>query len=283
MIYIVIGGLGLAVGSFINALVWRIHEQSKAKSQTPKAQQKSAHQNEYSILAGRSMCPHCKHTLAPSDLIPLLSWLALSGRCRYCKKPISRQYPLVELIAAFLFVVSFAAWPHGFGSEGTLLFGSWLLLLTGLIALAVYDIKWMLLPNRIVYPLITFWATVAILRATAFGGGTGMIISVFLGVLVCGGLFWLIFQLSVGKWIGGGDVKLGFLLGMVAGGAMPGIMIVFLASLLGTVWTLPLLLNKKIGMKAQVPFGPFLIAATIIVYLFGKQLQESLLGYFLVV
>lgn len=283
MIYIVIGALGLAVGSFINALVWRIHEQSKVKSQKPKAGKLSARQNEYSILTGRSMCPHCKHALAPSDLIPLLSWLLLRGKCRYCNKPISWQYPLVELMTAFLFVGSFVVWPHAFGSEGVLLFGSWLLLLTGLIALAVYDIRWMLLPNRLVYPLIIFWATVVMLRAIVFGGGAGMIIGVLLGVLACGGLFWLLFQLSNGTWIGGGDVKLGFLLGMVAGGAMPGIMVVFLASLLGTVWTLPLLLNKKIGIKAQVPFGPFLITATIIVYLFGMQLQESFLDYFLVV
>lgn len=275
MIYIFLAGLGLALGSFVNALVWRVHEQavSSKKAKDPKL----------SILKGRSMCPDCKHVLSGADLVPFFSWLLLKGRCRYCQNPISAQYPIVEIVTALLFVISYIGWPHGFDVSGLILFGSWIITLTGLIALAVYDIRWMLLPNRMVYPMTLFWAASVLLRAIFFGGGINLIVGSITGLIICGGLFWVLFQLSDGSWIGGGDVKLGFLLGMIAGSAMPAFLIIFLASLLGTLWVLPLLLNKKLAIKAQVPFGPFLIAASIIVFLLGERLIERSADYFLLV
>lgn len=275
MTVILLAGLGLALGSFINALVWRLHEQSLSR--------KKARDAELSIVRGRSMCPGCRHALGAGDLIPLFSWLALRGKCRYCQKPISVQYPLVESVTAVLVVISLLAWPYGFGAEGIALFASWLALLTGLIALAVYDIRWMLLPNRMVYPLTVFWAGVVVGRALLFNGGLSLIVGALLGALACGGLFWLLFQLSDGKWIGGGDVKLGFLLGLLAGNALQSFLIIFIASLLGTLWIMPMLINKKLGFKAQIPFGPFLIASAIIVFLFGAHLLEVFSGYFLLV
>src|SRR5579871_5847178 len=116
--------VGLAAGSFVNALVWRVHEQSKKK--------KSA---ELSILKGRSMCPRCKHELAASDLIPVLSWLWLRGKCRYCQKPISPQYPVVELAVALVFVSSYFWWPGNLTDDGQkTLFTTWLWCCVGLTA-----------------------------------------------------------------------------------------------------------------------------------------------------
>jgi leader peptidase (prepilin peptidase) / N-methyltransferase len=275
MVYLLLGALGLAWGSFVNAFVWRLHVQNL---KTAKEKRK-----ELSIINGRSMCPECKHTLAAIDLIPVLSWLLLRGKCRYCKNPISIQYPLVELLTAVLFVVSYIIWPYGFEAEGMVLFGAWLVLLVGLIALVVYDIRWMLLPNKVVYPLFVFWAAVVLLRIFVYQSGIELLWGALTGLLICGGLFWILFQISDGKWIGGGDVKLGFLLGLVVAGAMPAFSVIFLASLLGTIWVLPFLLNKKLGIKAQVPFGPFLIAATIIIFLIGDRLLGALTGYFLLV
>src|SRR5690348_8244818 len=115
MIVLLLGALGLGLGSFVNALVWRLHEQELAEEEPKhkrakgKARQLSA--KELSIVSGRSMCPDCHHELAPQDLIPVLSWLWLRGKCRYCSKPISWQYPLVELVTAALFIVSYLSWP----------------------------------------------------------------------------------------------------------------------------------------------------------------------------
>ena len=80
MIFIVLAGFGLIFGSFVNALVWRVRQQELGKK-------------DLSVIHGRSQCPHCHHELAAKDLIPLVSWLMLSGRCRYCSRPISRLFP----------------------------------------------------------------------------------------------------------------------------------------------------------------------------------------------
>ena len=134
MIIAILAVVGLILGSFVNALVWRMHEG-------------------LSVAHGRSMCPHCKHTLAARDLVPVFSWLMLRGKCRYCKKPISPQYPLVELATSGLFVASYIWWPSVFTGSQEAIFVLWLAILVGLVALAVYDIKWFLLPNKLIYPL----------------------------------------------------------------------------------------------------------------------------------
>src|SRR5690606_15326595 len=104
MVIIVLALLGLIFGSFVNALVYRLHEQSaQGKKQRTKGKVKN---KQLSISKGRSICVHCKHELAWYDLIPVLSWLLLRGKCRYCHKPISRQYPVVELVTAAIFALS---------------------------------------------------------------------------------------------------------------------------------------------------------------------------------
>lgn len=254
--------LGLFFGSFINALVWRIHEQAKKKKPT----------KELSILHGRSMCPHCKHTLAPKDLIPVLSWLVRGGKCRYCGKPIHWQYPLVELATAALFAVSYIAWPEAgeIAWLTALQFGGWLAILTGFIALVVYDIRWMLLPNRIVYPLMGIASLLVIVTATSTGDW-GLFIETALSVGIAGGIFFLLFQVSKGTWIGGGDVKLGLLIGLVLQDPFKAFLMLLLASVLGTLLILPGLASKKITVKSKIPFGPFLIIATIFVMLWGEH------------
>jgi len=263
MIILILIVLGLCLGSFVNALVWRVHKQFNIK--------KKADKEQYSIVRGRSMCPHCKHELSARDLIPVISWLSLGGKCRYCHKPIEDS-PLVEVITAGLFVVSYIYWPNGFTSQGTTLFILWLGFLTGFMALAVYDLKWYLLPNRLVYPLAGLAILQLALVLVFFHGGSHALLAAAYGVLIGGGIFWVLFQISNGKWIGGGDVKLGALLGLIVGGPANSLLLLFLASLLGTIVALPLLLTGKMKRTSRLPFGPFLIAAAIIVYLFGASL-----------
>lgn len=217
------------------------------------------------------MCPHCQHELAAKDLVPVISWLYLRGKCRYCDKSISWQYPAVELSTAALFVFSYLFWPQPFAGWEWLQLGLWLSILTGLIALAVYDIKYMLLPNKLVFPLI-YIAILAVMAAALTQNSPEPLKTATIGAAVGGGIFYLLFQLSDGAWIGGGDVKLGFLLGILVGGPGAALLMLFLASLLGTVFALPQIVTKNVGVKAKIPFGPFLIAAAVAAKLFSSDL-----------
>lgn len=255
--------LGLCFGSFVNALVWRLHEQAKASKKKNEA---------LSITKGRSMCPQCKHELAGRDLVPVLSWLSLGGKCRYCKKPISKQYPLVELATAGLFVASYIWWPVAFSSPQKAIFVLWLALLVGLMALLVYDLKWLLLPNRLVYPLTAVALAIAAVAVGSADEPLRAAVDVVLAVAVGGGIFYVLFQVSDGRWIGGGDVKLGWLLGLVAATPARSILIIFIAALLGSLVSVPLMARHKMERNSVIPFGPFLIVAAIIVQLFGSDI-----------
>jgi prepilin signal peptidase PulO-like enzyme (type II secretory pathway) len=270
MLYVLFALMGLCAGSFVNALVWRIHKTWPKTLNKPKTLS-STSKNRYSILHGRSMCPHCENQLAWYDLLPVISWLSLRGKCRYCKEFISVQYPLVELATAGLFVLSLRALMPVSTVE-YLLFMLWLYILSGLIALFIYDLKWMLLPDRLVLPLSLTGVVMKLFLLTG-SYSLGTVANAFLGGAIIFGFFYVLFHMSAGKWIGGGDVKLGFLLGLLAGSPVNAFLLLFISSLLGSLVAVPLILSKKAGVKSQLPFGPFLITATIIVYLYGSQIQ----------
>lgn len=276
MFIVILIVFGLAFGSFINALVWRVHEQSRPKKK------RVASDSELSIYRGRSMCPHCQHTLAWYDLLPVVSWALLRGKCRYCHKPISAQYPIVELTTAGLFTASYVFWPFALvGAVSYLLFGLWLVCLVMLVALAVYDLRWMLLPNRIVFPLTAVSVVYAGLSAVVADDPKQSILLSVVSLLIAGGIFYVLFQISAGKWIGGGDVKIGFALGLLLGLPQFAFLMLFLASIIGIVFSLPTIIFKKVGLKGQIPFGPALIVATVVVKLFGASIITWYTGMFL--
>jgi leader peptidase (prepilin peptidase)/N-methyltransferase len=225
--------LGLCFGSFVNALVWRLHTGKD-------------------WVSGRSECPHCHHILAAKDLVPVLSWLSLRGKCRYCHKPIPDS-PLVELTLPLLFVVSYICWPDPLSGSGLFSFGLWLVFLVGFLALAVYDLKWFLLPDVIVFPLIGLAVFEVIVKGAFLGAGWGEVFGSAIGAAVLSGLFLGIFWLSKGKWIGFGDVKLALILGVLAGGALPALLVLFVASMVGTLSALPLVLAGKANRKSHLP------------------------------
>jgi len=242
------------MGSFVNALVWRI-------------------KNKRDWIRERSECPHCGHVLAAKDLVPVLSWIYLHGKCRYCRKPIADS-PVVELALPALYVVSYLFWPAELSGAGLFAFVLWALFLVGFMALAVYDLKWMLLPNVVVFPLIGLAVVQVLALAVCFGGGWQTIISGLVGVFIISGLFFAIFQFSKGRWIGFGDVKLGIVLGLLAGGALKALLVLFVASLLGTVLSAPMVFAGKANRKSHLPFGPLLIAGLIVVVLFGSRILD---------
>lgn len=255
-------GLGLIFGSFNSALIWRIYKQSKEKDASKK----------YSVVTGRSMCPKCGHKLGPIDLIPLFSWISTGGRCRYCKEPISWQYPVIELITGTTFLLSYVYWPRELiGSSGWILFGLWLLSTVLFVALTAYDVRWMLLPDRLMKPLAIISLSAAALMLTL--EGVAAFRSIIWGVIIGFGFFYLLFQMSSGRWIGGGDVKFGLVMGLWLGAAKTALALL-LAFYGAAVFILPLMLIGRVSRKSQIPFGPFLILATFVAFLFGDQLIE---------
>lgn len=252
MIIVLLAIFGLLFGSFINALVWRLHEKRD-------------------WVTERSECPHCHHTLAPKDLIPVVSWLMLKGKCRYCGKKIEDS-PFVELALPVLFVASYIFWPSATTGSGALLFGFWLLFLVFFLALAVYDLRWYLLPNKMVFPLIGLAVVQVLVLPIFFSYSWSTVTDAAFGAIVLSGLFYILFQLSQGAWIGGGDVKLAIALGLIAGDPIRSMLILFMASLAGTIVAIPAIIQGKAKRGLKLPFGPLLIVGMIIVQLFGADM-----------
>ncbi len=269
MIIVALGLLGLVLGSFVNACVWRLHEQEALRGKKTIAAKEKLQR--LSITKGRSMCPSCHHELAAKDLVPVLSWLGLKGKCRYCHKPISWQYPLVELLTAGLFVLSYISWPLGLQGVGLFQFVVWLLFVVSFMALAVYDLRWFMLPDRVILPLVIF-AAVEVLVVALWRHSLGALWQPIVGATIIFGLFWGLFQASKGAWIGGGDVKLALVLGLLAASPFRAFLVIFFASFLGTLVSIPLLAKGKAGLKVHVPFGPYLLGASFIVQLYGAHI-----------
>ncbi len=277
MIYLLLILLGLALGSFINAFVWRLHEKAelREKSLELRKTNKQADSDlrskiqDLSIVNGRSMCVNCHHVLAWYDLVPVFSWLSLGGKCRYCKKPISMQYPVVEVATSLLLALSYAAWPYALDSlAGYVLFGVWAIILVLLIALFLYDLKWMELPTELVYVTLVLSAVFVGISYVEFEK-SGILLESVIGSAALGGLFWVLYQVSKGKWIGGGDVRLGFAMGLFLGW-QKALLGLSLAAYIGTVIIVIALIIGKYHKRMKLPFGPLLIAGWYISFLWGQ-------------
>lgn len=265
MILVFVTVLGLAFGSFVNALVWRMHETSRKTKKSSK--------EDLSIINGRSICPSCRHQLAAQDLIPIFSWIFLGGRCRYCKKPISWRYPLVELITSVLFFVAYCVWPYELdGALQLVNFGIFLAIIVVGVALSVYDLKWMILPNRLVYSLAAL-SILWLLTLSISESNVSLLVSAIIGSIGFGGFFFVLYQISKGKWIGGGDVRLGFILGLLLGWQYS-ILGLTIAAYLATAVVLTLILMGKYHKKMHIPFGPFLLLGAYASVIWGRAIVD---------
>lgn len=243
MFYFFIFIFGLIVGSFLNCVIFRLEK-------------------EESFVKGRSYCPNCKKTLKAKDLVPILSFLILRGKCRYCQKKISRQYPLVEFFTGLLFVLVF--WKSGFSFDiAGILFS--LATFCFLVVIFVYDLRHFLILDKVIYPAIIL---AFIFRLFDFQ----KLLSDFLPSALMGFVFFLaIFLISRGKWLGFGDVKLIFLLGLFLG--FPDILLaLFLSFTLGAIIGTGLIVLKKKNFKSEVPFAPFLVLGSAIAFFWGAEI-----------
>lgn len=278
---------GLIIGSFNGAMVWRLRARQLEED---KAAGEHVPKKEYdrlkkllrpSLADDRSMCLHCHHQLAWYDLLPLVSWVLLRGKCRYCHHKIGSMEPLIELGTATFFLVSYLAWPFDLTNGLALAdFVLWLVIGDGLIILFAYDARWFLLPNRVVFPLIGLAAVSAALQIIQAESIVSAAISLIVSILILSGLYYFLYVLSKGQWIGFGDIKLGLVLALVLADWPLAFLALFLANLIGCLVVLPGLVAKKLKRTSHVPFGPMLIAAYFIVGLFGPAIITWYFGAF---
>jgi len=280
--------LGLAIGSFLNAFIYRLEVCKGLVLEQVKHKVK----HKPSVFRGRSFCPHCGHTLAWHDLVPLLSFLMLRGRCRYCKRQISWQYPFIELTTGFLFVAIFIYSVDG--RPQNILYLGYLWAITALlIGIFVYDLKHYLIPNKVVYAAISLallwrgfeqfgFGILSLFRISDFGFWISLpFVQASITGILASAFFFAIFWFSRGRAMGFGDVKLAFLLGLFLG--WPAILVaLFSAFCLGAAVGLILIALRKKGLKSEVPFAPFLITGTAIAFFFGSDILNWYLGLFLV-
>ncbi|SEM92237.1 type 4 prepilin peptidase 1 . Aspartic peptidase. MEROPS family A24A [Pseudomonas sp. ok272] len=261
--------LGLIVGSFLNVVVWRL-PQMLERDWRQQAREVLGLPGEpaaapYNLMLPHSHCPHCAHRLRAWENIPLLSYLLLRGRCSNCQAPITRRYPLVELLCGVL--SGFIAWHLGFGWQA-----AWVLVLSwGLLAMSLIDADHQLLPDSLVLPLL--WLGLIVNGFGVFVPLHDALWGAVFGYLALWSVYWL-FKLVTGKdGIGHGDFKLLALLGAWGGWQILPLTIL-LSSLLGAVAGLIGLRLKQAKTSTPIPFGPYLAIAGWIALLWGGQMTD---------
>lgn len=262
--------LGLIVGSFLNVVILRLPARMewfwKRDAREMLALPDDGEPAPPDLVRKGSHCPHCSHPLAPWDNIPLLSWLLLRGRCRYCRAPISKQYPLVELLCGITSAI--VVWKFGIAWQSA----AGLVLTWVLIAAAGIDFRTQLLPDSLTLPLL--WLGLLISLAPLFAGTRDAVIGAAVGYIALWAVYW-IFKLATGKeGMGYGDFKLfavaGAWLGWTA--LLP---VIIIAALSGAIIGVIVLSMRGQDRSVPIPFGPFLAVATWIWLIAGEAILTA--------
>jgi prepilin signal peptidase PulO-like enzyme (type II secretory pathway) len=249
---------GLAIGSFLNCLMWRLYHKKS--------------------MLGRSICPLCGHQLSFRDNIPIISFILLKGHCRYCHKKISIQYPLVELISGLLFSLvvlkNFGYLPSFNFLENYLpiiqvrggmlalqIIRDWLGVFT-LLFIFVYDLKYQIIEDIVLLPAA---GIVFILNLFLGWSWQGMMISLFLALV----FFGLQYVLTKAKGIGLGDIRIGIFLAVFFANFRIFLVVLFLSYIIGALISLILIIFKEKKWSSQIPLGPFLSLGGFLILFFS--------------
>lgn len=235
---------GLLAGSFLSMLMPRLHFGEKG------------------IFAGRSHCAHCKTTLRARDLVPLLSYLGLRGKCHACKERISFWYPVTELVSALSFAALYLQ------VQNWELFLWMAPIFFVLLFIFFYDLRFQEIHDAIMIPAIVYAFLINI--------WIGDVQSGLIGAAVGFSFFALQYVLSRGKWIGSGDLRIGAFMGFFLGWPMT-LLAILVSYVLGSLVSIYLLATKTATGKTAIPLGPFLVLGTVLAFFFG----DKLLGLYL--
>lgn len=238
--------VGLLVGSFLNVIILRLPE-----GESP--------------VLGRSKCPKCQKKIAFYDLIPLLSYVILQGKCRNCKAYVSLQYPIVEIISGISFV--FLLNRSGFSY---LLF-LYLVAISALIIIFVYDLRYLEIPE------IFAWLFLAVTIILGVTQSNFSLANFLLGGLVGGGILGILVGISDERLMGAGDIKIGLAFGFLFGYPQA-LLFLFLSFIVGAVIGLILIAIKGKKLKSEIAFAPFMIIAGIITFIWGGTIISSYLS-----
>lgn len=282
--YIILFLIGLGFGSFLNVVSLRFKPENQVF--------------DFKKIGGRSACPHCRKTLHWYELIPIISFFAQTRKCRSCKHKLSWQYPIVEILAGLIFAAVPLLTTPNFQS---LIFNYnlvwfwliWIFALLVLLLISIIDLKHYLIPDELSWLLIFLALILLVLKSLtpnyAFFGqsffhhysllftwSSDIWFNHLFGALVASAFFGSLFYFGKGKIMGGGDVKLGFALGLLLG--WPDIlMTLMLTFFLGGAFGLVLMVSRKKTMKDFLPLAPFLAISVCLTIFFGYQIIN---GYF---
>lgn len=277
---------GLCFGSFAGASVWRLRaRQLKQDIKNNLDVDKKEYEhlkklNKSSISKDRSMCLDCSYTLKWYDLIPLFSWLFLGGKCRKCHKPIGFMEPMIEIGMALFFVLSFLLWPNELNNlVNVSQFLIWLVSGVLLGILFVYDAKWFLLPDEVNFTVVGFGAISALITVINSSDRIMTAVNIAGSVFILSGIYFTLYIISKGKWIGFGDIKLGLGLGLLLSDWRLAFIALFAANLIGCFIVIPAMIMKKLKRDSHVPFGPLLILGFVVAGLVGNYLLNIYVSY----
>lgn len=274
--------LALLIGSFLNVVIYRLpimmerdwRAQCEEIAETPAADLPTGR---FDLVAPRSRCPDCGHLISTMQNIPVVSYLLLGGKCGHCEAPISRRYPVIELLTAVL--TGIVAWRFGFGWEAMAAIGmTWTL-----IAISVIDLDHLIIPDSISLPLVWSGLFLSLFHDTVgaeilFIDPQAAIVGGLAGYLSLWSIYHL-FRLLTGKeGMGYGDFKLLAALGAWLGWQMLPL-IILLSALVGATIGITLIVFKRQDRSVPIPFGPYLAAAGWIAMLYGPQIIDGYLDY----
>ncbi|PIZ70940.1 hypothetical protein COY07_05865 [Candidatus Peregrinibacteria bacterium CG_4_10_14_0_2_um_filter_43_11] len=249
MIYVLLFVLGISLGSFASVVIHRLHMQERG------------------IFWGRSKCPHCENALRPMDLIPVISFLLNKFKCHFCKKPILARYPLIEISMGVFFLLT--AKLVGLGNIPLLVF--YLIVTFAFVLLTFYDILFQEIPDSVSIP------TALLSIAAILSFGIHSINQTVIGLAVPIFFFGALFFFSKGSWLGGGDIRIGAIMGALLG--WPDILTgLFLGYLFGALFSLIGIAIKKLTRKSHIPFAPFLLLGTYITIFWSQAILNWYLG-----
>ena len=237
--------LGLGIGSFLNVVIYRV----------PRGE---------SIVLPPSHCPNCEEKLDPWELIPIISYIFLKGKCINCGEKISIRYPIIELFTGIIFLL------NGIIFDNIIVLAVGLILSSILIVLTIIDIDHQILPDKITIGGLAIGLIFSFIRPDFD------IVTSLSGIFAAGGLLFVVALVSKGG-MGGGDIKLMAMTGSFLG-PLSAVAAVFLGAVIGLIASLPGIISGKLEMKSKLPFGPFLAIASLVFWFWGDIFWNWYLG-----